>query len=249
MAMRSILDWSKRHGTLLVGIGTAGAILGIGLAAAGESTPAAALVVAREMYGLTALGFLFASVLIGPLTAVLVRMPPKLRGWLIARRRAVGLSAFVLVSCHVLCYLLPVLARSWRELFKPGVLWCIGLGLGLLAASDLAALAWTSRDGSVRALGAKRWKRLHRTVYLAVPVALSHALIVGADFGFSHPPDVNVEPDAGSLIGFSVVCASWLILVWLRRRGVRWAVRAPASLPPGDAGRPAEPGSSPGGGG
>jgi hypothetical protein len=59
-------------------------------------------------------------------------------------------------------------------------------------------------------------------VYLAVPLALSHALIVGTDFGFSRPPDVKAEPDAGSLIAFSVVCASWLILFWLRRRGVRW---------------------------
>src|ERR1700737_1874879 len=218
---RSILDWFRRHGTFVVVIGTTGTMVGIGLAAVAESTPAAALVAARAMYGLTALGFLFAAVLIGPLAAVVVRVPPKFRGWLISPRRAVGISAFALVSCHVLCSLLPVLARSWRDIFKPGVLWCIGLGLGLLAASDLAALAWTSRDGSVRALGARRWKRLHRTVYLAVPVALSHALIVGADFGFSHPPDVTVEPDAGSLIGFSVVCASWLILFWLRRRGAR----------------------------
>src|SRR3982074_3139003 len=118
----SIPTWFRRHGTLLVGIGTTGTIVGIGLAAAAEPTPTAALVAAREMYGLTALGFLFASVLIGPLTAVFVRLPQALRGWLIARRRAVGVSAFALASCHVLCYLLPVLARSWRELSKPGVL-------------------------------------------------------------------------------------------------------------------------------
>jgi DMSO/TMAO reductase YedYZ heme-binding membrane subunit len=221
-ALPAILDWCRRHGTLVVGIGTTGAILGIGLAAAFEPTVAGSLIIARQMYGLTALGFLFAAVLIGPLTAVLVRMPPKLRGWLIARRRAVGLSAFALVSCHLLCYLAPVLARSWRELFQPGLLWCVGLGLGLLAATDLATLAWTSRDRSVRALGRMRWKRLHQTVYLAIPLALSHALIVGTDFGFSRPPDVKAEPDAGSLIGFSVVCASWLFLLWLRRRGVLW---------------------------
>jgi DMSO/TMAO reductase YedYZ heme-binding membrane subunit len=227
----SIPTWFRRHGTLLIGIGTTGTIVGIGLAAAAEPTPTAALVAAREMYGLTALGFLFASVLIGPLTAVFVRLPQALRGWLIARRRAVGVSAFALASCHVLCYLLPVLGRSWRELYKPGVLWCIGLGLGFLAASDLAVLAWTSRDNSVRALGGKRWKRLHRTVYLVVPVALLHALIVGSDFGFSHPPDVTAEPDAGSLVGFSVICASWLVLFWLRRRGAGAAPSAVPSMP------------------
>jgi len=95
--------------------------------------------------------------------------------------------------------------------------------LGLLALSDMIALGFTSRDAAVKKMGGRRWKRLHRTVYAALAVVLTHAVLVGADFGVNR--DVTAAPDAGALIGFLCLSAAWLILFVLRHQGVRWTPR------------------------
>lgn len=222
-----MFTWLRRHASLVIGFSTLGTTLGIGLAAATESTWTAALISARQMYGLTALGVLVAASMIGPLVAILPPLP--LCAYLVAARRAIGVSAFVLVVPHVVCYLVPVLLRSWREVLAPGAIWVTGLVLGFLAALDLAALAWTSRDTAVKALGGARWKRLHRTVYVALPVVVLHALGVGTDFGLNLASDVQGDADHGALIAFGVLTVTWVGLVWLRHWGVRW----PRVHPPG----------------
>lgn len=219
-----MLAWITRNITLLIGIAVAGTIVGIGIMSAFEPTTADAFVAARQVYGLTALGVLLGACLIGPLASVFPRMP--LKGVLLAGRRAMGVSAFVIAIPHVACYLGPVLLRNWRELYEPGLLWVVGLVLGLLAIVDLTMLAWTSRDAAVKAMGGKRWKRLHRTVYIATPVLFLHALFVGADFGIATPP--KGEADYGSLIAFSILTAAWVALAWLRSRGIRWPARSSA---------------------
>lgn len=217
-----MLAWITRHITLLIGIAAAGTIIGIGIASAFEPTTAAAVVAARQVYGLTALGALMGACLIGPLTAVFPRLPA--RGVLLAGRRAVGVSAFVIAIPHVACYLVPVLLQNWRALYEPGLLWVVGLVLGLLALIDLTMLAWTSRDAAVKALGGKRWKRLHRTVYVAAPVLFLHALFVGTDFGLATP--AKGEADYGCLIAFAILTVAWLLLAWCRSRGIRWPTQS-----------------------
>jgi DMSO/TMAO reductase YedYZ heme-binding membrane subunit len=86
----------------------------------------------------------------------------------------------------------------------------------------MTALGVTSRDASVKSMGGRKWKRLHRTVYIALGLILLHALFVGADFGLSGGPDVMGEADFGSLIKFLSIAAGWLGLVLLRRRAWRW---------------------------
>ena len=153
-----------------------------------------------------------------------------LRGVLLAGRRAIGVSAFVIAIPHVACYLGPVLLQNWRNLYEPGLLWVVGLVLGLLAFLDLFILAWTSRDAAVKAMGGKRWKRLHRTVYIATPVLFLHALFVGTDFGLATPS--KGDADYGSLIAFSILTGAWMVLAWLRHRGIRWPARSPADVTP-----------------
>jgi sulfoxide reductase heme-binding subunit YedZ len=50
------------------------------------------------------------------------------------------------------------------------------LALGFAALCGLAVLGWTSTDGWMKRLG-RRWKRLHRLVFLLAPLALLHAFI------------------------------------------------------------------------
>ena len=223
-------DWIVRNLTRLVSIAVALTIAAIGIVSTFEPTTEAAFIAARQIYGLTAFGVLLGTCLIGPLTAVFPRMP--LRRILLAGRRAIGVSACIIAIPHVLCYARPVLVLGWREPFNHGTAWVIGLALGLVVLADLSTLAWTSRDSSVKALGGQRWKRLHRTVYIAVLVTLLHAVLVGADFGFASKP--KGEPDYGSLIVFSILTFMWVVLFGLRSRCSRWPASTPAEVRPVD---------------
>lgn len=178
------------------------------------------LVSARQLFGLWALGFLLASLLIGPLTFVLPWLPWK--SSLMYGRRAVGVCSLLFALLHVICYFWSVLLRNWRELYTPGILWVAGLVLGLIAIADLTVLAITSRDAAVKRMGGRAWKRLHRTVYLVLGVVLIHALFIGADFGINRGPDVNGEVDFGSGIAFLAISIGWVTLFVLRYRGIRW---------------------------
>ena len=222
-----MLAWFTRNITLTIGIVVTGAILGIAIVSASEPTTEAAFIAARQVYGLTAMGILLGACLIGPLTAVLPRMP--FNAVLRAGRRAIGVSAFVVAIPHVACYTWPVLQKNWRDVYEPGLLWVVGLGLGLLAFFVLFTLSWTSRDAAVQAMGGRRWKRLHRTVYFATPILFLHALLVGTDFGIATP--AHGEADFGALIAFTILTFAWLMLAWLRQRGFRWPTRPPGDLP------------------
>lgn len=184
------------------------------------ASPAEAWIAARQLFGLWALGLLLAAMLIGPLTFILPWLP--LRAHLALARRAVGVSAFLFGFAHFLAYILPVVSRNWRDIYAPGTLWILGLVLGLLILVGMGAMAFTSRDKAVVKMGGKKWKRLHGLVYVMLPVALLHAVCVGADFGVNRGLDVKTEPDMGALFGFLALSVAWLALFVCRRRGIRW---------------------------
>ena len=177
------------------------------------------LVTARELFGLWALGLLLASLIIGPLFAVVPRLP--LRSPIMYGRRALGIVSFIFAVIHVGCYLWPLLGTQWFQLFTPGLIWVAGLVIGLFAFTDMALLAFTSTDRSVKRLGGRAWKRIHRTVYYLLIAVLVHAVLVGADFGLTRPIDVHSEPDAGALVSFIAVTLVWAVVFYLRSRGFR----------------------------
>ncbi len=200
------------------------AIVGVIVASAwGQADFGRVLVDTRELFGLWALGLLVASMLLGPLTSVFPWIP--LKSPLMYARRAIGVSALVFALLHVVAYLWSVLRRDWHELYTPGALWVAGLILGILASLDMLALGVTSRDSSVRKMGGRRWKRLHRTIYPLLAIVLLHALFVGADFGINRAPDVRGEADAGALVTFASLTAAWVVLFLLRRRKLHWIPR------------------------
>lgn len=96
-------------------------------------------------------------------------------GWqALARwRRMLGLFVFFYACLHFLAYawldMGLVLSDIVRDVGKrPFVL------AGSAALLLLAALAATSFDAAVRALGGRRWRALHRAVYAAALLALLH---------------------------------------------------------------------------
>lgn len=96
-------------------------------------------------------------------------------GWhaLARLRRMLGLYTFFYAALHFLCYawldMGLVLADIVRDIAKrPFIL------VGTAALLLLVPLAATSADRAVRALGAARWRALHRAVYAVAGLALLH---------------------------------------------------------------------------
>ncbi|MGO8969076.1 MAG: sulfite oxidase heme-binding subunit YedZ [Myxococcaceae bacterium] len=112
------------------------------------------------------------------LIAALVPTPAKLLlgwTWPIRLRRMLGLFAFFYASLHLATYVIidqhfdwPVL---WADVTKRKFM-VVGFAAFLL----LLPLALTSTDASVRRLGFRRWKALHRLAYAAAVLAVVHFL-------------------------------------------------------------------------
>lgn len=102
-------------------------------------------------------------------------------GW-IAVRRQLGLWCFAYVTLHLSGYMLfiaglrlDLVLRDLSE--RPYII------VGALAFIGLLALAVTSNRFSIRRLG-RKWKALHRLVYVILLLALLHMLwVVRADLG------------------------------------------------------------------
>jgi len=96
-------------------------------------------------------------------------------GWsaLARLRRLLGVATFGWALLHLLAYawldMGLIAADILRDIAKrPFIL------VGTLTLLLMLPLAATSFDRAVRALGARRWRLLHRTVYLLAPLALLH---------------------------------------------------------------------------
>lgn len=95
-------------------------------------------------------------------------------------RRALGLYGFLFVSIHLLAYAygdnefdLELILRDLDE--RRSML------IGMVSLALLIPLALTSTRGWQRRLG-RRWKMLHRLVYIALPLAVFHYLWLDRDF-------------------------------------------------------------------
>ncbi len=125
--------------------------------------------------GETALQLLLAGLVVTPLR--------RWRGWpwLSRWRRPLGLWAFAYASAHALIYLALEQAFDWNELLTD-LLKRPYITLGMTAWALLLPLAATSTRAAQRRLG-RRWKRLHRAVYLIAPLGAAHyLLLVKADY-------------------------------------------------------------------
>ncbi|MCC7448900.1 MAG: sulfoxide reductase heme-binding subunit YedZ [Anaerolineae bacterium] len=95
-------------------------------------------------------------------------------------RRALGLYGFLYIALHLLIY-----AVFENALELPLILRDIGerraMLVGLAGFVLLIPLAITSTRGWQRRLG-RRWRALHRLIYVAVPLAVLHYLLLDRDF-------------------------------------------------------------------
>jgi sulfoxide reductase heme-binding subunit YedZ len=113
------------------------------------------------------------------LVLLLVTLSPtpiqRLTGWKwpLRLRRMLGLETFLYACLHFALYAVVDqgldLGEIGRDIIKRKF-----ITVGLLALLLLVPLAVTSTDGWVRRLGFKRWKRLHRLIYVAAALGVIH---------------------------------------------------------------------------
>ena len=91
---------------------------------------------------------------------------------LITVRRMIGVAAALYLALHFLAYVVDKgfdIATVLTEIVQR-----IYLMIGFAGLMIMTALAVTSSDGMIRRLGAKRWQRLHKLIYLLGLLAILH---------------------------------------------------------------------------
>jgi sulfoxide reductase heme-binding subunit YedZ len=97
-------------------------------------------------------------------------------------RKMVGLFAFFYGTLHFATYLALDQAFDLADI-GADIVKRKFITIGFAALVTLVPLAVTSRDGAVKRLGFRRWKRLHRLVYLAAVLGVVHFVCrVKADY-------------------------------------------------------------------
>ena len=117
-------------------------------------------------FGAVGMAFLVASFSITPLSILSGRTDLK------PIRRPLGMYGFCYIALHLLAYLWLSNGFDWPLILRD-IAERRAMSIGLLAFALLIPLALTSTNGWQRRLG-RRWKVLHRLVYLAVPLSLLH---------------------------------------------------------------------------
>lgn len=162
---RSLLrhPWAKSVLVLLSLLPWAGLSYGIAADQLGPN-PAEHLIRAT---GDWTLRFLCLTLLITPLR-VLSKWPE----WQLFRR-SLGLLTFFYACLHALCYTLLDMSLDWTDILND-IAKRPFITVGVAGFVLLTLLAATSFNAAVRAMGAVRWRQLHRAVYGIAVLAILH---------------------------------------------------------------------------
>lgn len=124
-------------------------------------------------------------------------------------RRMTGLFAFFYVSLHVSSYVALDQIFAWAIIWED-IIERKYITIGMINLVLLLPLAITSTNKMVRRLGAKRWKNLHRLIYVIAPLATLH-------FEFMAKGN-QLEPKIYMGIAFALLAIrAWLARAWWRQ--------------------------------
>ena len=93
--------------------------------------------------------------------------------WVIRLRRMLGLFCFFYALLHFTTFLWFDHFFDWGAIWKD-VLKRPFITVGFMTFLLLVPLAATSTNGMIKRLGGKRWRWLHRLIYLIAPLAILH---------------------------------------------------------------------------
>jgi sulfoxide reductase heme-binding subunit YedZ len=95
--------------------------------------------------------------------------------WPITLRRLLGLFAFAYATMHFSVWIVLDFFFAWAQMLED-VAKRPYITVGVTALLLLTPLAATSTSGMIKRLGARRWRRLHRLVYVAAILGVLHYL-------------------------------------------------------------------------
>lgn len=145
--------------------------------------------------GVWGLRLLIVGLTITPLARILKQ--PRL----IRVRRPIGLFAFGYVVLHLSTYIGVDQYFDWQAIWKDVVKRPF-ITIGMAAFLLLIPLAATSFNAAIRRLGPLTWRRLHRLIYLIVPLGVVHYfLLVKAD----HRPPLVYGAIVVLLLGYRLL--------------------------------------------
>lgn len=121
---------------------------------------------------LNRLGFWALAILLGSLACTPLQIVLR-RGWPVRIRRGLGLIAFLYAALHFSTYVGVDQFFDFSEIGKDIVKRKF-ITVGFAAFLLLVPLALTSTKKSIQRLGARRWKALHRLVYVAATLGVIH---------------------------------------------------------------------------
>lgn len=156
-----------------------------------------------RVYALFALGFLYFALLQTPLYSLYPGLP--FRALYIRAKRAIGVSAFGFAVLHASFAFFSLLG-GFPGLAFLNTRYLTAIILSSTALFILLLMALTSFDAAVKFLG-KRWKFLHRFVYLAGFLIIFHFLMIGTNF---------LDPN-NFIAQFVFVAILWLFLLQILR--------------------------------
>jgi sulfoxide reductase heme-binding subunit YedZ len=159
--------------------------------------------------GEAALCFLLLNLLVGILLSFSKAIPfawPRASRFLLQERRWLGVITFLFLIFHLFLYwaIEGFEQKGFEQMYTKNY-----LIFGSLAWLIMLVLAVTSNDFSVRRLGGKKWKNLHRLAYLASALITLHVLSIEKADLIKY----------GSLLG-----ALWLLQIsrFFYQRGYLW---------------------------
>lgn len=124
--------------------------------------------------GEISLYFLLLNLFIGILIALQFRFPQGLR-FLLMHPRFLGVVTFIYLIFHLILYLLieGLALQAFTQMYTKTY-----LIFASLAWLILFVLALTSNNFSLKRLGSKRWKKIHRAIYFTSALITTHVLLI-----------------------------------------------------------------------
>jgi sulfoxide reductase heme-binding subunit YedZ len=124
---------------------------------------------ALHFTGTWTIRFLIATLAVTPLR-ILGRWPK-----IIGIRRYLGLTTFAYAALHFTLY---IVSQSFDLIHVAAeIALRIYLLIGFTAFVGLCILASTSTDASIKRLGAQRWTKLHKIIFIVTPLAVVHSFL------------------------------------------------------------------------
>lgn len=165
----------------------------------------------EQVFGFVSVLLLYIALFASPLTKVFPRLP--LKNAYLHARRAIGVSAFYYAFLHVYITFFDQLG-GFGGVGYFNATYNLSFLLGILSLGILFIMAATSFDWVIAKMSYKKWKLLHRLVYVASIALILHVVLIGPHFVNSSPLGYVTYVVTALLVVFEIL----RIRLYLRER-------------------------------